>query len=547
MKELELTVSDVLKRKTFDKAKLLAGKNGLKRKIKWSHILEVKDMERFVNGGELILTTGINLQLDAQIQLEYVSKLIDLDTACLCIEMGSCITSIPKNVLELADERNYPIIIFEETVKFVEITQDLHTVIINQHHQRITDLDRLSNHFNKLSLQPNGMLKILQELHHYFQHPAFFLCHDSESYYYPSNQKQTECIIHSYLQEENFNIGDKRFVSLQHHSFVTVPVRVFEQIWGYIFLEINEFFYNDFYLLVLDRAAIAISQILLRYRTMEERKQNVEEEFIRTLLSDKSINNNQIRSLFPIHYPQTGYRIICWAIDSIADLNRSLWNESKVQISMMLRSLFQQKGFHPIISVRPHEIIAIVFTPPIFTTETEQNKWEQLANTFLFIDSAYFPAHPYFGISSISRDISSVKKGYEEALSVLSLKKNNLIKNHFFEEIGIYRLLLPLQKSGELKNYIDNYLGKLLAYDAKNDSQLLKTLAVYLECSGSKKESADRLFIVRQTLYHRIEKIESLLGKDFMNPANRLAIETAIQAYYLENGSEQRLLEKADF
>ncbi|MFT8320679.1 MAG: PucR family transcriptional regulator ligand-binding domain-containing protein [Bacillus sp. (in: firmicutes)] len=539
MKELELTVAEVLKRKPFNKAKVLAGKDGLNRKIKWTHILEVKDIELFVNGGELILTTGIHLQLDEYNQFEYVKKLIDLDTACLCIEIGSSITNIAPKVLALAEERNYPILIFEETVKFVEITQDLHTFIINQHHQLITDLDRLSNHFNKLSLQPNGILKILQEINHYFQHPAFFLCNDGEKYYYPSNQKQTKYKLSSYLEELEFELGDKRFIILQNEAFAVMPVRVFEQIWGYIFLKSNEFSANEFCAIVLDRAGIAISQILLRYRTMEERKQNVEDELVRTLLSGKTMDYEPFHSILPIHYPHSSWRIIYWSVDNMTKSKRSHWDESKVQISMMIRSLFQKTGFHPIISIRAHEIIAIIFIPPTFNSDIEKTKWNQLADTFGTIDAAYFPSHLLFGISSTFTEISSVRKGYEEAVSVVSLKKKKLIDRHFFEEIGIYHLLLPLQKSGGLKSFISNYLEKIIAYDKKNDSQLLRTLAVYLECNGSKKESADRLFIVRQTLYHRIEKLEYLLGKDFMKPSNRLAIEGAIQAYYLERSSEQ--------
>lgn len=55
----ELTVKEALKRNTFQHAKVLTGVNGLNRVIKWCHILEVKDIDLFINGGELILTTGI--------------------------------------------------------------------------------------------------------------------------------------------------------------------------------------------------------------------------------------------------------------------------------------------------------------------------------------------------------------------------------------------------------------------------------------------------------------------------------------------------------
>ena len=41
---------------------------------------------------------------------------------------------------------------------------------------------------------------------------------------------------------------------------------------------------------LLDRAALAITQILLRNRTIEERKQKMEDEFVRNLLNGEILN-----------------------------------------------------------------------------------------------------------------------------------------------------------------------------------------------------------------------------------------------------------------
>lgn len=538
MKEIELTVHDVLKRPLFSCAKILAGKKGINRKIKWSHILEIENIDMFVNGGELILTTGMNLQIDAKKQLNYVKKLIDLDTTCLCIEMGTSIKSLSEEVLALAEKHDYPIIVFEQTVKFVEITHDLHTLIINQHHQMITDLDRLSTKFNQKSLQPNGILKILQELYHYFQQPVFFLGNASEKYYFPSDQKQKECSIRIFLKENEESICNKRFVFIKNQTFVVVPVHIFEQIWGYIFLEASDLSANDFYTLVLDRAAIAISQILLRFRTIEERKQNLEDDLVQALLLGKREEYEQFSSIFPNQYLEAPFRVLCWGMEeNLLNSNHSHWEEKKIQISMMLRSILNKTGFYSLLSVRPHEIVAIVFMSPSVQLNTERDKCKQVFDSLLTINSSYFPA-AFLGISSLNFHISSINKGYEEARYVLLLKRRNISHTHFFDETGIYRLLLPLHKTDGLKNYIAYYLAKVLQYDRQNESELLKTLAVYLECNGSKKEAAERLFIVRQTLYHRIEKLESLLGSDFLAPVNRLALEVAIHGYYLENSKE---------
>lgn len=55
MEKWSIQVKDVLSRDLFQHAVVAAGKNGLNREIKWTHILESGDMESFINGGELIL------------------------------------------------------------------------------------------------------------------------------------------------------------------------------------------------------------------------------------------------------------------------------------------------------------------------------------------------------------------------------------------------------------------------------------------------------------------------------------------------------------
>ena len=69
MNNLKLTVRDVLSRDSFKHAKVVAGKEGLDRQVKWSHVLEVKEFDALINGGEMILTTGVGLQLDLPSQL----------------------------------------------------------------------------------------------------------------------------------------------------------------------------------------------------------------------------------------------------------------------------------------------------------------------------------------------------------------------------------------------------------------------------------------------------------------------------------------------
>ncbi|WP_210471515.1 PucR family transcriptional regulator ligand-binding domain-containing protein [Sporosarcina sp. 6E9] len=54
---LSLTVADVLTKKLFSSAKLLAGAQVQINVIKWVHIVENMDAAKLLKGNELILTT----------------------------------------------------------------------------------------------------------------------------------------------------------------------------------------------------------------------------------------------------------------------------------------------------------------------------------------------------------------------------------------------------------------------------------------------------------------------------------------------------------
>ncbi|MFC5589502.1 PucR family transcriptional regulator [Sporosarcina soli] len=543
MNELRLTVGDVLSRNPFKSAKVVAGEGGLDRQVKWTHVLEVNEFESLIDGGEMILTTGGGLQPDLPNQLKYVEKLIEKNVACICIELGYYFKEMPPELLTLANEHDFPIIIFENPVKFVDITQDLHTFIINQHHQMLSQLDTLSRKFNALSLTPNGILKILQELHQFFQKSILFMTDDRRAYYYPPESKEMEYTIRNYFETLPSSDVEQTIFTLDKQLFALMPVKGLGQTWGYLCLQVGQPISDEFTFLILDRAALAIAQILLRNRTIEERKQHNEEEFVRNLLNGRDFEQDDLQSYLPIASRNMHFRIFIIQTNA-EETNHSEddWEEIKLQRSIMIRSLFKRTGFFPAVSSTKNEIAIIASFIVADHLRNETTRFSQVIrhisemkdNSFITGDKCTF------GISMVYKEFSDVKRGYEEARKVLALHESRITETNFYEELGIYRLLLLLKNSDYLETYVLDYLSAVLDYDQKTDSALLETLRVYLACNGSKKDTADSLFIVRQTLYHRLEKLEALLGADFMEPPNRLALEVAIMVHQLLKDNKSR-------
>ena len=69
-----------------------------------------------------------------------------------------------------------------------------------------------------------------------------------------------------------------------------------------------------------------------------------------------------------------------------------------------------------------------------------------------------------------------------------------------------------------LARLVEHTLGPLLAWEAAHPSDLVRTLEVHLRNGCSPTRTASRLHIGRQSLYQRLERIESLLGLEIDDP-----------------------------
>lgn len=532
---LNITIEDILKRDSFSSAKVMAGEKGLLKKIKWTHILESSDFEELIDGDELILTTGMGINLDRAGGLPYIEKLIHRKAAGICIELGTHIQTISPEIKQLADEHQFPVIVFERTVKFIDITQDLHTLIINKHHQQLNQLNTFAETFNKFSLAPSGILKILQALYTNFRQNVFLLTDENTPYYYPPDLIHKNKSIPETIRNRLKNVNVKEKVIKADTSFYAVlPIRGLGQTWGYLCVQTENSHPGDFLFSVMDRAALSIAQILLRNKTIAERKQSAEDEVVQNLLEGKRYDRSDFQSLFPSPRSNMYFRIFLIQTN-IPDRNidENEWEEIKIQRAVIVRSVLKQFGFFPSLSIKKNEIAIITSFIAEEHVKQETERFSQVIDHFQSrTDNENFqPDRYYFGVSKVYQELTDSSSGYQEAKEALLLQNSNLTASAFYEDMGVYRLLFPLQHNKKVDTYITDHLSPLVTYDHETNSELLRTMTVYLECNGSKKEAAEKLFIVRQTLYHRLYKISELLGDDFMEPEKRLAFEVALRAY----------------
>src|SRR5882672_12883253 len=101
--------------------KVAAGDNGAaEHEIRWVHISELLDPTPWLSGGELLLTTGMQLE-SAKRQREFVARLADHQLAGLGVGTGFAHEEVPAPLLKVAAGRDFPVFEVPYDVPFIAL------------------------------------------------------------------------------------------------------------------------------------------------------------------------------------------------------------------------------------------------------------------------------------------------------------------------------------------------------------------------------------------------------------------------------------------
>lgn len=188
----------------------------------------------------------------------------------------------------------------------------------------------------------------------------------------------------------------------------------------------------------------------------------------------------------------------------------------------IFQSFFQKEGFHPLTVQNRDELVLLLLD------ERREQVSERLARSLKRMKEKAGSMYHTISCGPLFTNLSEIPPAMRCAQEADHIQAAFQLEMPFYEKLHPWRLIIEDDKRGALESFIQDTLGDVLAYDEAHDTELLLTLRAYLESYGSKKDTAERLFIVRQTLYHRIQKLEEILGPHFLRSEQRMALEMAL-------------------
>jgi purine catabolism regulator len=123
---------------------------------------------------------------------------------------------------------------------------------------------------------------------------------------------------------------------------------------------------------------------------------------------------------------------------------------------------------------------------------------------------------------------------YRQALQAMNLgKRLQLHQLVEYNSLGIFQLLAQLDGNQSVMAFAADIVGPLAAYDRRHRSNLVETMNAYFAHHGNISQTAESLFIHRNTLLYRLERIQELTEQDLSNSDMRLAMHLALKLWQL--------------
>jgi PucR family transcriptional regulator, purine catabolism regulatory protein len=141
-----------------------AGPDGLGNEVRWLHVSELADPTPWLEGGELLMTTGLGIGGTGRTQREYVRRLSQHGLAGLAFGTGFGFPEAPPALVAEADAVDFPVLTVPYEVPFIALTKAVATHLANEELDRLTRALAVHERLAQTVLEGGGLQTLLAVL-----------------------------------------------------------------------------------------------------------------------------------------------------------------------------------------------------------------------------------------------------------------------------------------------------------------------------------------------------------------------------------------------
>ena len=325
----------------------------------------------------------------------------------------------------------------------------------------------------------------------------------------------------------------RRVLTDQRYEVCSAPISLGSTIGGFLTLLGKSAEIQDLDEQIVTRAASAFAFPIAKHRAVMETQTRLQGSFLESLFAGTMTDEEEIaaRARYLGHNLNEPYDTVCFTLNephpgvharadgdhggrwtSFVDLAR------RELVDRWPRALVRERG----------DLLAALIPAD---ENTSADKMRALLDEVrerlgMMVDGA-----ATVGLGRRAAGARDIVRSYGEAEQTARIGHQFLGGNRTitFEELGVYRLIARVEDPEALDGFRREYLGPLEEYDARHAAELIDTLEGFFACNGNHARAAELLHLHRNTLLYRLERIESLTGRDLADAETRLSLQLALK------------------
>jgi purine catabolism regulator len=499
---------------------LLVGADAPEAPIRWVHPTELADPTPWLSGGELILTTGLQLG-DEGVQREFVERLGAAQAAGIGFGTGFGHATVPDALLDAARALGMPVFEVPYELPFIAITEKAFTALVNDQYDVLQRTLAIHRRLERLLLEERGLDELVRAIGAAIGGAVAVLDPRGEtlaahSFQRPLSQETVATVFAEARRRGGagdpapFAPEDPQLAGRALALPVLAGARGGPQAWLVAIRDAGGV--GDVERLALEQAVTVVALELMRQRAMRDTERRLAGDVLDEALAGGLDAAELAGRLRPFGVGSEAAVLVFSIPDAAAaerDLDRAL----------------ARFGGGALVASRHGLLCAVVDGADLDPVEAAGRARAALAERHGDVRAAASRVAP----------ATELRRTFHEArcaLEAAAMAAANGAADHVasYRDLGSFQLLLSLQDDEALRLYCDSVLGAL-ENGAGGDygDELLRSLEVFIEQNGQWERAARELFCHRHTLRYRIRRIEELTGRDLSNARDRIEFWLALR------------------
>jgi purine catabolism regulator len=537
------TIADVLNLSVvrYARPEVLAKPDRLTRSVRWAHVSEVPDIASLLQGGELILTTGIALpDGDAELRA-YADALAEVGAAGLMVELGRRFAALPRALTAACERNGLPLIAFHREVKFVKLTEAVNSLIVDEQVTGLRAAVQAHEVFTTLCVNGATAEQIVRAASDLAGCPVIFENLMRQVLAYEPAGVPADDLLRNWEARSRDALARSGTAVVDHEGWVMTPVRLRNEVWGRLIFVVDAR-PTAAQTMVLERAAVTLTLNQLQQRNQETAERHAQRSILSDILAQRYTSSHAMHArTAALGVPTARHSLVAVAIappesDAAEPASATHPNTHEVadRHAELVGRAVREAGVRALVGALPDKQVGVLLT--LEDASGPSAREETLNRISAHIHDAATSGRSdiamIVGVGSTVTDLDDVAQSFAEASYVAEAASGSPVTKSYYElsDIQLRGLMRILGDDTRVQAFVERMLGRLIDHDIRRNTELLRCLRVFLANGGNKSATAAGAHMSRQALYQRLAVIERILGMDLESAETRTSLHAAIMA-----------------